>query len=272
MRRRWERVASGYLWGRCMCGYCVESAYFDGDPSSGSHLEGSLQYVHLQESPDWFEYYSSRENDLGKVGDMIALCRAWDDRFFRPERNRIFDLQKKMGWNQWDALVQWLRPYAPSPQWEWLIPNEAWICYQPDIKSARRVLADYCDSHLGWNGIKKPRRRKSQKHEEMIPERIFWVHAALILVDRFDTLLGGSIDIPLNLPKRTPSFDGLDLWLQRRAVRSVVRSNGSGFISTYREEMREEILSSVIAAARADADYLADLGRSIRQDDCGKKS
>ena len=255
-----------------MCGYCVESAYFGGDPSDRLDIDGPLQYVHLQESPDWFRYYSNCQSDLGKVGDMIALCRAWDDDFFRPDRSRTLDLQRKMGWNRWDALVQWLRPYAPSPQWEWMIPSEPSISWRPDIKSARRVLADYCDSHLNLNKSKKSRRRTAQGHEGVVPERMFWAHVALILVDRSGDLFSNDVDIALSFPKKTPSFVGLDLWLQRRAVRSVVRSVGPGFISTYREEMREEILSSVIAAARADADYLADLGRSIQQDDCGKKS
>ena len=48
-----------------MCGYCVESAYFEGrsiataTPAWHRHLH----YVHLQESPDWFAYHQSCPED-----------------------------------------------------------------------------------------------------------------------------------------------------------------------------------------------------------------
>ena len=261
MRLRCGRVRRDAFGSHGMCGYCIESAYFDGTPSNGMYIEGPLQYIHLQESQDWFEYYNSRQSGFGKLCDMIALCRAWDDMFFRPGKDKLFGLRRNMG-GRWSALVQWLQPCAPSSRWEWLTPNGG-FCLDPDIESAKRVLQDYSAVHLGCRDFKKSFRRVSVDRQEITPEQMFWVYVSLVLVDRFDPVQLEVGVIALNLPKKTPGFAGMDLWLQRRAVRAVVRSNGSGFMSLHREEMRDEVVSSVAASVRDDAGYLMGLERSI---------
>lgn len=251
-----------------MCGYCVESGYFQGliDHSDDPVSARMLQRIHLQESPSWFEYYQSHKDDMTQLDDMIALCRGWDEHFFRPDRKNALSLKSLMTPDRWNALGQRLRPYAPSPRWEWILQVD-WIGIEPDIEEAARVLSVYRRICLPWSGDKKSRRRMAGAYPSLGSERLFWVYIALMLLDRFDPKFSDAIYVARELPERVPAFDGLELWLQRRAVKARVRRDGVGFINAHREAMRSEIVSSLAMGVRADANYSIGLEKAIRQND-----
>lgn len=254
-----------------MCGYCIESAYFAGIESDSVEpiVERPLQYLHLQETPDWFAYYLEYQNDFGMMADVIALCRAWDDIYFRSDRDVLFGLQRIMGRDRLASLAKYLRLSAPSPDWEWMIPTEPEIRLDPDIKAAARVLADYRDAYLDWNNPAKPRRKEVRKPQEVIEGEMFWVYVSLVLSDRFDTVMNEVCEIALSLPLKTPDFTGMDLWLQRRAFSAAIRRHGSAFFYTHRKKARDEIVSSAHIALRAQADYSADIARKILLEGAG---
>lgn len=213
-----------------MCGYCVESAYFKGafDCNRDGGMASPLHYVHLQESPDWFAYHQSCPDDASLVSDMIALCRAQDDDCFRPGKEGPHALKHRMTPERWDALVQWLRPHAPSADWEWMLLLTEIIT--PNPEAAVRLLSGYRNTRLVRESDGKSRRKGSVDPAALQPAHMFWLYLALILAEkhgRIDPIL----EIAVSLPCRIPDFAGLDLWLRRRAVRACIRSYGTGFLA-----------------------------------------
>ena len=251
-----------------MCGCCIESAYFQGllDHSDDLVSTRMLQHIHLQESPDWFEYHQIHQGEMTQLDDMIVLCRGWDEYFFRPGRRDALSLKSRMAPSRWSTLAQWLRPYAPSPGWEWVLEVE-WIGIDPDIETAVQLLYDYRRSCLPHRHYEKLPRRVSGIRAFARAEQLFWVYIALMLSDRFDPKFFNSTIVAIELPKRVPAFDGLDLWIQRRAAMACVRRGGTGFLNAHKESIRDEIVSSVAMGVRVDADYLAGLEQVIRRKD-----
>ena len=249
-----------------MCGYCVESAFFQtGAPlRSDDPVEaGLMQHIRLQEVSNWFDCYQSRQNHMTKLDDMIVLCRAWDNYFFKADQEGPFFLRRRMPEDRWDVLLLWLRPNAPSPEWEWALHPD--VIRIPDNKAVTRVLSDYRRTHLQMIPSQKFRERECNKRQSLKPEQFFWIFIALVLSDRFDPLMLEAGYIATEIGSRVPDFHALDLWLQRRAVMAHVRRNGVGFLNAHKESMREEIVSSVAMATRADANYLNDLEQAIRK-------
>jgi len=249
-----------------MCGYCVESAYFEGafDCNRQVGMASPLHYIHLQESPDWFAYHQSCPEDVSPVSDMIALCRAWDDDCFRPGKQGPFALKHRMEPDRWDVLVQWLRPHAPSADWEWMLLLVEQVT--PNPEAAVQLLSSYCDTHTVREVDWKSRRKGIGDPAALQPTHMFWLYLALILAEkhgRIDPIL----EVAVSLPRRVPDFAGLDLWLQRRAVRACIRSYGTGFLAANGMGMRHELLASVTMGIHGDSRYLIGLQTAIRQKD-----
>jgi len=249
-----------------MCGYCVECAYFEGafDCNRDAGMASPLHYVHLQESPDWFAYHQSCPDDASLVSDMIALSRAWDDDYFRPGKRSPFALKHRMAPDRWDALVQWLRPHAPSADWEWLLLLTEEVT--PNYESAVDVLSGYWNTHLMRASDGELCREGIIDPAAPQPAHMFWLYLALILAEkhaRIDPIL----EIAVSRPRRVPDFAGLDLWLQRRAVRACVRNYGAGFLAANGIGMRHELLASVAMGIHGDSRYLIGLQTAIRQKD-----
>lgn len=247
-----------------MCGYCVESAYFEGAFDCNRHagMASPLHYVHLQESPDWFAYHQSCPEDASPFSDMIALCRAWDDDCFRPGKQGSSALKNRMAPERWDALVQWLRPHAPSADWEWLLLLVERVT--PNPETAVQLLSSYCDTHTMREADWESRREGISDPVALPPARMFWLYVALILAEKHGRT-EQILEIAVSLPRRVPNFAGLDLWLQRRAVRACVRSYGTGFLAANAMGMRDEPIASVALGVHADARYLIGLEATIRQ-------
>ena len=59
-------------------------------------------------------------------------------------------------------------------------------------------------------------------------------------------------------PRQAP-FNGLDLWLQRRAVRACTRCAGVGFVRDHLEERRDEAIVSVALGNMRSAEELIEV-------------
>jgi hypothetical protein len=249
-----------------MCGYCVESAYFERafDCNRDAGMASPLHYIHLQESPEWFAYHQSCPEDASPVSDMIALCRAWDNDCFRPGTQGPFALKHRMAPDRWDALVQWLHPYAPSVDWEWMLLLVEQVT--PNPEAAVQLLSSYCDTHTVREVDWKSRRKGIGDPAALQPAHMFWLYLALILAERHGRL-DPILEIAVSIPKMVPGFTGLDLWLQRRAVRACVRSHGTGFLAANGASMRDEVVLSLAMSVRADANYSTDLEQASHKKD-----
>lgn len=239
-----------------MCGYCTEYAVIGGDfwRLKGEASEGHepfLYPIYLQESADWRKELGSWECGDHPRGSLIALCRHWSERIAGDVPAPLSDVLAT------DALVdlqRWLATVDYPPEWQWAICDQGLLPNPLPIELARANLDLYinawtessCSDALAWN-------------HETLYECFLGVSIA------FDVVMRTAADeVRLKLlatlsPNLTPSFDGLDLWLQRRALHACVARSGVRFIKEHFNELRLEAILSVVWRDLLTGDALMDL-------------
>lgn len=243
-----------------MCGYCVEEAYFEffADTACTDMHDALIRFVHLQESPEWLDLITLHQSESSLLEGLIALCRSWDEEFFRPGKPGLAVLKRVLLPSLWTEMKEQVRPHAPSPDWKWVLEDER-LPSLFSIEPAKQVLAYYRRLHLRAAGEPAPNSDGWKERTQWLHDHFVWVYMSLIVADRFDTDTASLVAIAVELPRETPYFSGLDLWIQRRAALACVRRGGTAFIAKHEQDLRNEIAASVKNSLRSDASYLIDV-------------
>ena len=222
-----------------MCGYCIESAVFV-DIVAGERLdthELPWRPIHLQEACDWRGELRSWGLDEHSAGAFVALCRIWSERVAGIVRR---PLNEVLAPSALEALKSWMGTLEYPPEWQWVLTVDG--CPPPELPVglARTNLCSYIDGwlqrenpDLGWD-------------YETLYERFLSVSVALdILVTDApgDELLQV---LATRAPRLAPSFNGLDLWLRRRALHACLANFGVRFIEEHWEQLTVAAILSIV--------------------------
>lgn len=224
-----------------MCGYCTESAALAQLMDEMNHVliahEPLLCPVFLQEASDWRQELASWERLDQPRGVLIALCRHWSECIADASPAPLGDALDADAFAQ---LQNWLaaQGYAPDA-WHAQEVDAPQPSY-PSLAQAKKCLDDYLD---GWL-------RAS-------PDSVAWDSTALnrrflAISIAFDVVAKSMpadarlIELATLAPIHVPSFDGLDLWLQRRSVQACVAQSGVSFIEEHLDTLRFEAILSVV--------------------------
>lgn len=239
-----------------MCGYCTESAVIAGHfwhlkgETSGRH-EPFLYSIYLQESADWREELGSWESRNHPHGSLVAICRHWSDRIAGDDLAPVGDVLAT------DALVdlrRWLATVDYPPEWQWVICEQGLFPNPIPLDLARARLDIYIDA---WIQASHP--EETAWDERTLHDNFLSVSVA------FDIVLRAAPDdarlkiLATQEPSKTPGFDAIDLWLQRRALRACMARSGVDFIKEHYDELRLEAILSVVWGDLLTADALKDL-------------
>lgn len=224
-----------------MCGYCIETAVF-ADILVGERLDTHELFwrpTHLQEASDWRGELQSWDADDHGAGAFVALCRLWSERVAGSVRT---PLNEVLATCALDALESWLGTLAYPPEWQWVLTVDGCPPNELPMELARANLNSYIH---GWLQQANP---DADWDDETLYERFLGVSVAL------DILVTDAPDDELlqvlatRSPRQTPFLNGLDLWLQRRALHACVAHFGVRFIDEHWEELRVEAILSVVTS------------------------
>lgn len=222
-----------------MCGYCIETAVF-ADILAGERLDTHellWRPIHLQEASDWRGELQSWDLDEHGAGAFVALCRIWSERVAGSART---PLKEVLATSALDALESGLGTLAYPPEWQWVLTIDGCPPGELPIELARANLGSYIH---GW--LQQANPDAGWDHETLY-ERFLGVSVALDIVASDapgDELL---MVLATRAPRLTPFFDGLDLWLQRRALHACVAHSGVRFMDEHWEELRVEAILSIV--------------------------
>lgn len=222
-----------------MCGYCIETAVF-ADILAGERLDTNELFwrpIHLQEASDWRGELQSWDLDEHGAGAFVALCRIWSELVAGSVRT---PLNEVLAPSALDKLRSWLGTLEYPPEWQWVLTVDGSPPGELPIELARADLGSYI---LGWLQQENP---DADWDYKTLYERFLGVSVALDILATDapgDELLRV---VATRAPRLTPFFNGLDLWLQRRALHACVAHSGVRFIDEHWEELRVEPILSVI--------------------------
>ena len=250
-----------------MCGYCIETAVF-ADILEGERLdthERLFYPTHLQIASDWRGELQSWDLDDHDAGALVALCRIWSERLAGSVRT---PLKEVLATSAVDALESWLGTLAYPPEWQWVLTLDGCPPGELPIELARASLGSYIH---GW--LQQESLEAGWDHETLY-DRFLGVSVAL---DILATAAPGDELLQVlttRAPRLTPFFNGLDLWLQRRALHACVAHFGVRFIDEHWEELRVEAILPIVIGNLLDNRELTVLcaalqGRSHRRGDLG---
>jgi hypothetical protein len=143
-----------------------------------------------------------------------------------------------------DALTElegWLATLDYPPEWQWVLRIDGPLPYPLPIELAKATLDAYisaCMQSSSANAI--------AWNHKILMERFLSVSVAFDVVTRRaadDARLKSLATLPLSQP---PFFDGLDLWLQRRALFACVARSGVQFIKDHWNDLRVEAILSLV--------------------------
>lgn len=244
-----------------MCGYCIEAAAITdllevirGEARSAH--DPFLCPIHLQEASDWRKELASWGSQDHASGSLVALCRHWSDRLAGKAPAPLVETLNA------DALAElkvWLATLGYPPEWQWALRTDGLPPSSPPIELARTNLDSYISNWIQPSG----------------PENMTWDHKTL-----YDRFLGVSIAFDLvaqsvpddahikvlatQSPALTPFFSALDLWLQRKALRTCTSHFGIDFIKENFDALRIEAIISIVLTDLLTRDDLIELLASLQ--------
>ena len=124
-------------------------------------------------------------------------------------------------------------------EWQWVLALDGSPPDDLPIELARACLTAYIH---GWLQQSNP---EEGWDRETFYQRFLGVSVAM---DILATCAPGDELLPVlatRVPRLTPFFDGLDLWLERRALTACVAHSGVSFIDEHWEELRVEAILSI---------------------------
>lgn len=226
-----------------MCGYCTETAVIADlleamkDGVLGAH-DPFLYAIHLQESSDWRRDLASLGSHCDIRGSLVALCRQWSMRL--AEQNPM-PLGEVLAIDAIADLEGWLATLDYPPEWEWVLRMDGPVPHPLPIELAKATLDTYISA---WVRPSLPDAVAWDYNELM--ERFLSVSAAFDVVTLCASDDARLKSLAIISPSRTPFFDGLDLWLQRRALHACVARSGVHFIKEHLNDLRVEAILSVV--------------------------
>ena len=226
-----------------MCGYCTETAVLSDllDEMKDESLETHAPFLypgHLQEASDWRKELRSWDGHDHPRGALVALCRHWSERIAGMTP---IPLGEVLSAGALAELQNWLVTMDCSSEWPWKQCVDGRRPNPPSIELARARLDAYVNDWILPSPFDTAVWDQKKLHERFLGTSI-----AFDVVVRF-----APDDMRLKLlailsPRQTPFFDGLDLWLQRRALHACVAHSGVRFISEHLDELRIEAILSVV--------------------------
>jgi hypothetical protein len=225
-----------------MCGYCTETAVFTDIIAGieggrlGTH-DRSLYSTHLQEASDWRGELQSWDLDDDGAGAFVALCRIWSERLAGSVGTPLSGV---LSVSVVEGLESWLKTLTYPPEWQWVLTVDGYPPGELPIEMARASLGSYIH---GW--LQQANPDVGWDHKTLY-ERFLGVLVALDILATHapgDELLQV---LATREPRLTPVLNGLDLWLQRRALHACVAHSGVRFIDEHWEELRVEAILSIV--------------------------
>lgn len=245
-----------------MCGYCTEMAALQDllEVRRGGQIgprDPLLCPIHLQEASNWRAELSSWNNIDHPGGANVALCRYWSDRLYGKNVAQLGEVALAS-----PAMIshqRWLATLNYPPEWQWVLCMESSLPAPFPIGLARAKLDAYIAGCI-WASPGDP----TAWDYKTLNENFLSVSVAFDLV-----ALGAADDTRLHVlatcsPSHTPFFDGLDLWIQRRALNACVAHRGAQFIETHFGQLRIEAIVSVVLGDILSPGDLRDLQASLK--------
>ena len=225
-----------------MCGFCIEDMYFNGQ-ASGSFF--AVRSIRLMEAADWHSCYTAL-SDPSEIEMLIALAREFDG-YIHWTRNDA--ISHRIPLPTWQALVKPLAETAPDTVFLTMLGDFNLV---PFDLSEHQAAADaflgevvnryfvIANDHYRLEGDWSPWTPEEE------PARLFWAYICAVI-----SVAGGHgkrwlYELAFAATKRPPSFLGMELWIQRRALTLLVMSDGPGVFNP-----REPVRSALVQCAQA---------------------
>lgn len=223
-----------------MCGYCMETAIFSErlaalDPEADYQFAPDMLSLRLQEALDWRAELMASPQGMCKPAAAVALCRWWMDRIHGIAGDAAFE--SGLGTGLAERLRADAQTVVHAEGWTWL---SDWNAPLPDplpLEAARTALDAYITDRLGMD--------RKLAERERLPNA--WTH----LICALAILHQAAPDDPrlqllaLTAPVGSVGLLGVELWLQRRAMRACVAYRGVSFLVDNANGMRSEIIASI---------------------------
>ena len=225
-----------------MCGFCIEAMYFNGQASGSFFAERSMR---LMEAADWHSYNSAL-HEPSEIETLIALGREFDEYL---HWNHGHAVSHRIAPDLWDELVKLLAAAAPDPIFLKLLDDFNLVPFDLSEHQAaadtflgdvanRYFIIEY--DHHRLEGDWSP----WSPQEE--PTRFFWAYICLVISGAGGRGRRWFFELAFATTKRPPSFLGMELWIQRRALTLLVMSDGPGIFNP-----REPVRSALVQCAHA---------------------
>lgn len=240
-----------------MCGLCIEAAYFNGHATGSFFAERSIR---LMEAADWVSCYSSLQ-DPNEVEMLIALGREFDGYIHWNHKQAI---SHRIPLPIWHALVKPLAEAAPDDAFLHMLDDFNLV---PFDLSRHQAAADEFLGEVAnrYFIIENDRHRLEGDWSPWAPReepaRLFWAYICVVISGAGGYGRRWLYELAFAATKRAPSFLGMELWLQRRALTLLVMSDGPGVFNP-----RESVRSALVQCAQAAiARKLDELERSLTE-------
>ena len=225
-----------------MCGFCIEVMYFNRQASGSFFAERSIR---LMEAADWDSYYSSLQ-DPSEIEMLIALGREFDGYVHWTRSGAI---SHRISLPTWQALVKPLTETAPDAVFLSMLGDFNLVPF--DLSRHQTAV----DAFLGevtnryfivQNDHHRIEGNWSPWTPEEEPAHLFWAYICVVI-----SVAGGHgrrwlYELAFATTKRSPSFLGMELWIQRRALTLLVMSDGPGIFNP-----KEPVRSALVQCAQA---------------------
>ncbi|WP_198147223.1 hypothetical protein [Pseudoxanthomonas mexicana] len=234
-----------------MCGFCIEDIYFNGQ-SSGSFF--AERCIGLMETADWHIYYSEL-SDPSEIEMLIALGRELDG-YIHWTRNQAISHQIPPP--TWQALVKPLAETVPDAAF---LPMLGDFNMVPFDLSRHQAAADAFLAEVAnrYFVIENDHHRLEGDWSPWIPQeepaRLFWAYICVVISGAGGHGKRWLYELAFAATKRTPSFLGMELWVQRRAATLLVMSDGPGVFHP-RAPVRSALVQCAHAAVARKLDEL----------------
>ena len=239
-----------------MCGFCTETAVFRellGEAQGDSFYprDKFLYAIRLQEAPSWPAELRSWEAADHIRGAVVALCRRWSDRLSGRRAPR---LSAVLASDALASLASFLATLDYPADWRWVLTLDGDPPDPLPLNAAKAELDAYLE---GCTGHRKP--DGTEWDDVALHHRFFRVSAAFDIVANQAPDDARLVALATSPVLRAPSFDALDLWLQRRALRVCVERSGISFLKTHLGSLRLEALCAVVQCGILDEGELLEL-------------
>ncbi|MFD0738370.1 hypothetical protein ACFQZQ_03600 [Lysobacter koreensis] len=203
----------------------------------GAH-DPFLYAIHLQEGSDWRRDLASLGSRCDIRGSLVALCRQWS---MRLAGMNPMPLGEVLATDAFADLEGWLATLDYPPEWQWVLRIDGPVPHPLPIDLAKATLDAYINESMQpslANGF--------VWDHKMLMERFLSVSIAFDVVTLCAADDARLKSLATISPSQTPFFDGLDLWLQRRALHACVARSGVNSIQEHLNELRVEAILSVV--------------------------